>query len=283
MQKEWLFLDTGHHDAAVNMALDECMINWLNEGKIQPTLRLYGWKKPSLSIGHFQKAGKTIDFNAVDKHGCQFVRRLTGGSAVLHDNELTYSLVISEKDPGIPKSVKDAYYVLSKGVLEGYRNLGVEADYALPEKRARREHSAICFEEPAYYEMVVDGKKLSGNAQTRKNGVLMQHGSVPMRMDTDMLFDLFRFPSEKSRQRKREAFHHKAVTIDELTNKQHTYEMMTAAFKKGFETGLNIAFKPLKLSESDWEEVFYLADTKYESEALNFHSSKERVTSGQTN
>ncbi|MFD1360133.1 lipoate--protein ligase family protein [Lentibacillus salinarum] len=282
MQKEWRLLDTGYHDAAVNMALDECLINWLSEGRIPPTLRFYGWKKPSLSIGHFQNADKKIDFRAVDKHGCQFVRRLTGGSAVLHDHELTYSLVISEQDPGIPKSVKDAYYVLSKGVLEGYRNLAVDADYAIPEKRFERERTAICFEEPAYYEMVVDGKKLSGNAQTRKNGVLMQHGSIPMRMDIDMLFDLFRFPSEKSRQRKREAFHHKAATIDQLTNKQHTYDMMTTAFKKGFESGLNITFEPLELTEGDWEEVFHLARTKYELEAWNFHSSKERVINGQT-
>lgn len=282
MQKEWLFLDSGYLDAAVNMALDECLVNWLSEGRIKPTLRFYGWNKPSLSIGHFQKAEKTIDFRAIEKYGCQFVRRLTGGSAVLHDNELTYSLVIAEQEPGIPKAIKDAYYVLSKGVLEGYRNLGIEADYAIPEKHIERKHSAICFEEPAYYEMLVDGKKLSGNAQTRKNGVLMQHGSIPMSIDTAMLFDLFRFPSEKNRQKKREAFHQKAVTIDQLTNRQHTYNMMTSAFKKGFESGLNITLKPLELSESHWEEVFQLAHAKYESEAWNIYFSKECIANGQT-
>jgi len=280
MQTEWLFLDTGHHDAAINMALDECMINWLNEGKIGPTLRFYGWKKPSLSLGRFQKAQRTIDFDAVERHGCQYVRRLTGGSAVLHDKELTYSLVISEDDPGIPKTIKDAYYILSKGVLEGYRALGVDVDYAIPEKELKRERTAICFERPAVYEMVVDGKKLSGNAQTRLRGVLMQHGSVPMSMDVNMLFDLFRFPSEKSRNRKREAFHNKAVAVDEVTNKQHSYEMMVKAFKKGFETGLGITLSPLELTESDWEEVYQLAKTKYETEAWNIHALKERVTSG---
>ncbi|NIK11532.1 lipoate--protein ligase family protein [Alkalibacillus almallahensis] len=282
MEREWLFLDTGYHDAAVNMALDECLINWLHEGRIQPTLRFYGWEKPSLSIGHFQKAEKTIDFSAVNKHSCQFVRRLTGGSAVLHDHELTYSLVISEQDPGIPQSVKDAYYILSKGVLEGYKNLGIEADYAIPDEQVARGQSAICFEEPTYYEMVADGKKLSGNAQTRKNGVLMQHGSIPITMNTDMLFDLFRFQTEESRARKHKAFQNKAVTINQLTDQHHTYETMTAAFKKGFSTGLNITFRPLELSERDWEEVFHLANTKYKSEAWNFHLSKERVTSGQT-
>lgn len=282
MQKEWLFLDTGHHDAAVNMALDECLIDWLNEGRIGPTLRFYGWNKPSLSVGRFQNVERTIDLEAVEKHGAHFVRRLTGGSAVLHDNELTYSLVISEQDPGIPKTIKDAYFILSKGVLEGYRQLGLDADYAIPERELKRDRSAICFEKPAIYEMVVDGKKLSGNAQTRTRGVLMQHGSIPMSMDINMLFDLFRFPSEKSRKRKREAFHNKAITIDEVTNKKHTYEMMTTAFKKGFETGLGITLTPLKLTESDWEEVYHLAKTKYGTEAWNIQTSKERVNSGQT-
>lgn len=280
MQTDWLFLDTGHHDAAVNMALDECMINWLNEGKIGPTLRFYGWNKPSLSLGRFQKAERTIDFEAVEKHGCQYVRRLTGGSAVLHDNELTYSLVISEDDPGIPKTVKDAYYILSKGVFEGYRALGVDAEYAIPEPRTERERTAICFEKPAIYEMVVDGKKLSGNAQTRLRGVLMQHGSIPMSMDVDMLFDLFRFPSEKSRNRKKKAFHKKAIAVDDILDKQHTYEMMTEAFKKGFEKGLGITLTPYELTDEDWEEVYDLAKTKYETDAWNIHALKERTVNG---
>lgn len=280
MQTDWLYVNTGHHDAAVNMALDECMINWLNEGKIGPTLRFYGWKEPSLSLGRFQKAERTIDFETVERHGCQFVRRLTGGSAVLHDNELTYSLVISEDDPGIPKTVKDAYAILSRGVLEGYRALGVEADYAMPEMRTKRERTAICFETPAIYEMVVDGKKLSGNAQTRLRGVLMQHGSIPMSIDVNMLFDLFRFPSEKSRTRKREAFHKKAVAVDDILHKQHTYDMMTEAFKKGFESGLGITLTPYELSEQDWEEVYDLAKQKYETDAWNIHALKERSVNG---
>jgi lipoate-protein ligase A len=280
MQTDWLFLDTGHHDAAVNMALDECMINWLNEGKIGPTLRFYGWKEPSLSLGRFQKAERTIDFEAVKKHNCQYVRRLTGGSAVLHDNELTYSLVISEDDPGIPKTVQDAYYILSKGVLEGYRALGVNAEYAIPERELKKDRSAICFEKPAIYEMVADGKKLSGNAQTRLRGVLMQHGSIPMSMDVDMLFDLFRFPSEKSRARKREAFYNKAVALDDIMKEEHTYEMATKAFKKGFEKGLGITLSPLELTKEDWEEVYDLARTKYETDAWNIDALKERAVNG---
>lgn len=277
MREKWCFLDSGFENAATNMALDECLLNWHSDGKIPPTLRFYGWSKPSLSVGHFQDVDKVIDFNALEKHGCQFVRRLTGGSAVLHDDELTYSLVISEQHPSIPKSVREAYYVLSKGILEGYKNLGIMVDYAMPEKSLEKDRTAVCFEKPAFYEMVVDGKKISGNAQTRKKGVLLQHGSIPMNMDAQMLFDLFRFPSEEVRERKRRTFASKAITINQITNKIHKYNMLKEAFLKGFETGLDLTFNPLQLSESQWKEVHHLAQTKYASESWNKTDNKRSV------
>src|SRR5699024_8530330 len=120
---------------------------------------------------------KTIDFSGIKKHQCDFVRRLTGGSAVLHDDELTYSIIVSEAHPKIPHSVNEAYHLLAQGLLEGYRNLNIDADFAKP-KRSLHNRSAVCFETPAIYEMIVDGKKISGNAQTRKSGVLLQHGSI---------------------------------------------------------------------------------------------------------
>ncbi|MFC2947505.1 lipoate--protein ligase family protein [Virgibacillus sediminis] len=280
MEKEWAILDSGFHDAATNMALDESLLNWHSKGMIPPTLRFYGWSKPTLSIGRFQKL-KSINMEALKRHDCELVRRLTGGSAVLHDNELTYSLVINEQDPSIPASVQEAYHILSKGVLSGYRNIGIDADYALPERKRERERTSICFEKPAFYEMVVDGRKISGNAQTRKNGVVLQHGSIPISMDTEMLFDLFRFSSEKHRVRKRESFAEKAADIAQLTGKELSYKDMTEAFKKGFEDGLDINLHPMALSDAQWNEVYQLAETKYSSETWNYQTSKERVDNGE--
>lgn len=280
LKKHWAFIDTGFQDASWNMAFDECLINWHHEGKIPPTLRFYGWKAPSLSVGYFQKVDNKIDFDAIEQHRCQFVRRLTGGSAVLHDDELTYSLVISENDPDIPVSVQEAYHVLSKGVFEGYHNLGIPAEYAILDRDSARGRTAICFEKPAFYEMVADGKKLSGNAQTRKKGVLMQHGSIPMSMNTEMLFDLFLFSSGRIRERSRAAFSKKAVTINQLTNREHHYDMLTQAFKDGFKKGLDLELHPLQLTETQWEEVQQLAHSKYETRAWNINSNKERASIG---
>lgn len=264
MQEEWGFLDTGHRDAATNMALDESLLNWHRQGEIPPTLRFYGWTKPSLSVGRFQKVENQINFEAVERYACDFVRRLTGGSAVLHDDELTYSIVVTEAHPNIPKTVPEAYYILTKGIMEGYRNLGIRAEYAYPtERMTKKDRSSVCFEQVAYYEVVVDGKKLSGNAQTRKDGILLQHGSIPMRINEEMLFDLFSFPSEDIRKQQQAAFATKAIAIERITNKQHTYQQLAEAFYKGFETGLGVKFTPITLTDRQWAEVHQLAQTKY--------------------
>lgn len=280
MQETWKFIDTGHHDAATNMALDECLLNWHSEGKIPPTLRFYGWSKPSLSAGQFQKVERSIDFDGITKHDCEFVRRLTGGSAVLHDDELTYSIVVSEAHPNIPKSVTQAYYILSKGVLEGYKELGINADYAIPEREMLKERTDVCFEKTAYYEMIVDGKKISGNAQTRKHGVLLQHGSIPMTIDEDMLFEMFKFSSDSLRKRQQRNFSKKAISISQITGKSHTYDELADAFLKGFKTGLNIEVEPLELTDADWKEVDKLAVEKYRTKEWNMRLKKERAHIG---
>lgn len=280
MPETWGFLDSGIHDAATNMAIDESLLNWHSAGFIPPILRLYGWERPSLSVGQFQKAEKSIDFEGIAKHQCDFVRRLTGGSAVLHDDEITYSIIVSEDHPNIPQSIQKAYYILSKGVLEGYRNLGIHADYAIPEREAIKDKTAVCFEKTAIYEMIVDGKKISGNAQTRKKGVLLQHGSIPMTMDENMLFDLFKFKSERGRARQRESFSKKAVSIEDITGKPHTYDMLKGAFLEGFKTGLDIEVKPFELTASQWAEVNELASTKYRNDEWNLRRFKERVHHG---
>lgn len=268
MHETWTFLNSGHHDAATNMAIDEALLHWHSEQKIPPTIRFYGWKKPSLTVGHFQNVEKTIDFSGVSKHQCDYVRRLTGGSAVLHDDELTYSIIVSEDHDKIPHSVNEAYYILSQGLLKGYQHLGIQADFAKP-KQKPVERSAVCFETPAIYEMIVDGKKISGNAQTRKKGVLLQHGSIPMSIDAKMLFDLFRFSNENIRMRQREKFMNKAISINEITNKKHTFEELTVAFYKGFEQSLDITLEEIQLNREQWEYIHHLRTTKYITDTWN--------------
>ncbi|NGP44592.1 lipoate--protein ligase family protein [Bacillaceae bacterium SIJ1] len=269
MRDTWGFIDTGILDAKVNMAMDEMLLHWHSEGKIPPILRFYQWAAPSLSIGYFQKVDKAIDEQALDRYGVPLVRRLTGGSAVLHDDELTYSITLTEDKPYIPASVGQAYYILSKGVFAGYENLGMSVEYA-ETKKFDKNRSAVCFEKPALYELMANGKKISGNAQTRQKGVLLQHGSIPRTIDRTMLFDLFKFSNERVRERSRKSFDQKATTIHQELGQSVSVDAMKTAFKKGFETGVNIELVPFELTSEQWAEVYQLAEEKYGSLEWNF-------------
>ncbi|GGJ62587.1 lipoate-protein ligase A [Anoxybacillus voinovskiensis] len=276
MEKErWRFIDSGDCSPAFNMALDEALLEWHSEGKIPPTIRFYGWNPPTLSIGYFQKVEKEIDMEAVKKYGLGFVRRPTGGRGVLHDQELTYSVIVSEAHPKMPQTVTEAYRVISQGILEGFRFLGLDAYFAVPkteEEKAdlKNPRSAVCFDAPSWYELVVEGRKVAGSAQTRQKGVILQHGSILLDLDEEMLFSLFKYPNERVKERLRQNFKQKAVAMNELTERKITLPEAKEAFYKGFEKGLEIVLEPYTLSVEEMAYVNELAEKKYASDEWNF-------------
>ncbi|MBU8684237.1 lipoate--protein ligase family protein [Bacillus haynesii] len=276
MEKEtWRFIDSGRQDPAFNMALDEALLYWHSENKIPPTIRFYGWNPPTLSVGYFQNIEKEINLDAVKKHGLGFVRRPTGGRGVLHDQELTYSVIVSEEHPEMPKTVTEAYRVISEGILEGFRELGLDAYFAIPRTEKEKQslknpRSSVCFDAPSWYELVVEGRKVAGSAQTRQKGVILQHGSILLDLDEDKLFDLFIYKNDRLRERMQRNFKQKAVAINELTKEKVTIEEASEAFKKGFEKGLNIHLEPYELTEEETEFVADLARTKYAADEWNY-------------
>nr|WP_309100994.1 biotin/lipoate A/B protein ligase family protein [Fredinandcohnia onubensis] len=276
MGKEvWRFIDSGHCSPEFNMALDEALLDWNSEGKIPPTIRFYGWSPPTLSIGYFQKVEREIDLEAVKKYGLGFVRRPTGGRGVLHDQELTYSVIVSEEHPEMPHTVTEAYRVISEGILQGFRKLGLDAYFAVPKTAEEREglknpRSAVCFDAPSWYELVVEGRKVAGSAQTRQKGVILQHGSILLDIDEDKLFDLFKYPSERVRERMQRNFKNKAVAINALRENPVTIDEAKQAFKEGFEEGLNIVLEPYQLSDEELDYVHEIAEKRYKSDEWNF-------------
>lgn len=270
MSKKWLFLDTGRHTPAYNMALDEYLLQRGADGRKQPVLRFYGWDPPGLSIGYFQKTTDRVDRSGIRAHGFRLVRRLTGGLAVLHHDELTYSVVLPEDYPGMPGSVVGAYRVLSAGLLEGFRALDLSADLAIPNKSHETSHSPVCFEEASWYELVVEGRKAAGSAQTRQRGMILQHGSIPLTVDENELFDCFQYENERIKERARRAFGGKAVTLDRLAHRKVTLDEVKQAFYHGFEIGLGIQLVPVDLTEDEEREVLALAHSKYESDEWNY-------------
>ncbi|WP_393957236.1 lipoate--protein ligase family protein [Staphylococcus epidermidis] len=271
MTEIWNFINTGSKNPYYNMAMDEALLNFVSRGEIDPVIRFYTWNPATLSIGYFQRLQKEIDIDKVKEKGYGLVRRQTGGRGVLHDKELTYSVIVSESHPNMPSTVTEAYKIISQGLLEGFKNLGFETYFAIPRSKEERDklkqpRSSVCFDAPSWYELVVEGRKIAGSAQTRQKGVILQHGSILQDIDIDDLFDMFKFKNERLKAKMKENFVQKAVAINDISNQHITLNEMENAFEAGFKKGLNIDFKPLELTEKQLEEVQELED-KYRSEA----------------
>ncbi|AXE41472.1 MULTISPECIES: lipoate--protein ligase family protein [Staphylococcus] len=271
MTEIWNFINTGSKNPYYNMAMDEALLNFVSRGEIDPVIRFYTWNPATLSIGYFQRLQKEIDIDKVKEKGYGLVRRQTGGRGVLHDKELTYSVIVPESHPNMPSTVTEAYKIISQGLLEGFKNLGFETYFAIPRSKEERDklkqpRSSVCFDAPSWYELVVEGRKIAGSAQTRQKGVILQHGSILQDIDIDDLFDMFKFKNERLKAKMKENFVQKAVAINDISNQHITLNEMENAFEAGFKKGLNIDFKPLELTKKQLEEVQELED-KYRSEA----------------
>ncbi|MFS0780957.1 biotin/lipoate A/B protein ligase family protein [Bacillus sp. 1P06AnD] len=274
-KEKWLFIDSGNCSPGYNMAMDEMLLQWHSEGKIPPVIRFYGWNPATLSIGYFQKAEKEIDLQKVKDQGLGFVRRATGGRAVLHEHELTYSVIVTEEHPKMPKNVTDAYRVISEGILKGFLNLDFDAYFAVPKteeehQRLKDPRSSICFDAPSWYELVVEGRKVAGSAQTRQKGVILQHGSILLDLEIDKLFDLFLFKNDRIKERMMKSFSSKAVAINDLSERKVTLEEAKQAFREGFAEGLDVDLEALVLTDEQEQAIQALSKEKYESEAWNF-------------
>ena len=197
-----------------------------------------------------------------------------GGRGVLHDKELTYSVIVPESHPNMPSTVTEAYRVISQGLLEGFKNLGFDTYFAVPKtpeerQKLKQPRSSVCFDAPSWYELVVEGRKIAGSAQTRQKGVILQHGSILQDIDIDELFDMFIYKNERLKLKMKEAFVEKAVAINDISDEHITISQMEEAFEKGFKKGLNIELKPLELTEVQLAEVEELTE-KYRSDEWMF-------------
>ncbi|AXH99049.1 lipoate--protein ligase family protein [Sporosarcina sp. PTS2304] len=270
----WHYVDSGKCTSSFNMALDEALLDFHSKGEIGPVLRFYEWEPATLSIGYFQRIEKDIDMEKVKELGLGFVRRPTGGRGVLHEHELTYSVIVSEEYPSMPETVTEAYRVISGGLLEGFRNLGLQAEFSIPNEdvtnQLRNPKSGVCFDAPSWYELVVEGKKVAGSAQTRQKGVILQHGAILLSLDVEKLTSIFTYSSEAVKERVRRTLPDRAIAIDRLSDREITIDECKDAFSKGFEKSLDITLEPLELTEAQMECVRKIEKEKYANDEWNF-------------
>jgi lipoate-protein ligase A len=179
----WRLIDTGPLSGVENMAVDEALLQHFDPVTSLPILRLYGWQPAALSIGRFQKAVDDLDLERCRADQLSVVRRITGGGAIYHNGELTYSIICGPQQIPAAATTKDSFRVLTSFLLGLYRALGLQADYAVdlaPAGCRLGARTPLCFAGRESYDILVNGRKLGGNAQRRLRRVIFQHGSIPL-------------------------------------------------------------------------------------------------------
>lgn len=266
----WRLVRSEFADGRTNMAIDEAIMTAVAEGKAPPTLRFYGWEPFCLSIGYTQSMRREVDLEACEKAGIDCVRRPTGGRAVLHGDELTYSLIIPQEERRVAGGIVESYRRLSMGFVEGLGILGAQACQAEPHYGGARESSAACFDAPSHYEVTVSGRKLVGSAQMRRKGMVLQHGAIPLCGDVTRIMDYLKMPSEEVRERLRRTLAAKAITVSEAVGRTVTFEEVAAAFEVGLARTLEVEWVEAELSEEERELSRRLRLEKYDTDDWNF-------------
>lgn len=247
----WRYLPYAVYSGAENMAVDEALLlTMANTPDPQPVLRFYGWSPATLSLGYAQSYHQEVDEEACLAEGIEIVRRPTGGRAVLHQYELTYSVIAPEHDPHVSGTVIESYLRISQALLQGLKALGVPAEMVAC-GGVKEASSSACFDAPSWYELVVGGRKLVGSAQVRKEGVLLQHGSILIHFDADLLFRLLKFPNEEIRQRLLTGFRSKACALDEVWTHPIEREELEREICSGFCDIMEINLIHSRLTEQE--------------------------------
>lgn len=173
-----------------NMALDEALFESVATGRSRPLLRLYRWNRPTITLGYAQKGSRAVNQQVCAELGYDIVRRLTGGRAVLHDREVTYSVISSERSPLFNGKILDNYKVIAEVLRHAFDSFGLHVEIAPGRSRGGGGEEAypVCFMAPSSYELVFKGCKMAGSAQKRGEGAFLQHGSIPFEMDLAGLF-----------------------------------------------------------------------------------------------
>lgn len=252
-------LDGGAQEAYLNMAVDEAISRAVEAGQAPPTIRFYTWVTPTVSIGAFQLL-REVNLGCCKEMGISVVRRITGGRALLHQGELTYSVICSTHSPFFPSNLQGCCRVIAEALQLGLQQLGVAAQIVSPKSHRRPSpHQADCFSNPSVYEITVDGRKLIGSAQRRWLRVFLQHGSLPIQTDRELEKDLI--VGTKGNLARR------ATRLSNLLDPVPTLEKIQEALIGGFEKrlGINLNEGVLRPEEQIYTEE--LIRTRYATDS----------------
>jgi len=254
MTEKWRLLDTGLHNAFYNMALDEAIALARSRSLVPNTLRFFRWDPSAVSIGYFQSMEEEVDIQACKQRDIDYVRRRTGGGAVYHDRdgELTYSLLVGRDHRLISDDFQETYGTLCSGLTSGLKRLGIPAEFK------------------PINDIIVAGKKISGNAQTRSMNVVHQHGTILREVDPTLMFTLLKVPNEKIRDKLIRSAEERVTSTNRYLRREVAFEELKEAFITGFEDAFNIELVPGEILEFEEKLSAQLKVEKYATRGWNF-------------
>jgi lipoate-protein ligase A len=257
MTEEWRLIRTGFNDAFTNMAMDEAMLISRIEGIVPNTVRFYKWKPSAVSLGFSQQVEKEVDVEACRRLGIEIVRRPTGGGAVYHDSqgELTYSVAVSYD--AIPSDVLSSYRHLCKGIIIACGKLGLDAQMSFDDQARQCPN------------ITINGKKISGSAQTRRRNVLLQHGTILLDSNLEIMTKVLKMgrptacmPLERLQSR--------VTTLRRTLERPVPFEEVEEKLRLGFEEALNIRLSEQAFSSLELRQASELRLRKYSTYEWNF-------------
>ncbi len=271
VSQTWRLIQTPPYSGAWNMALDESLLKFTSEKTSLPTLRLYSWSTPTLSLGYSQPCAD-VDFERLENFGWDLIRRPTGGRAILHADEFTYSLTAPVDEPAVSGSLLESYQRISAALQKGLNILGIAttADKEYIAHEQARDQNPVCFRVPSNFEITWNGKKLIGSAQARKSGGVLQHGSLPLYGDLARITQVLKYPSDEDRQEASKALLDRAITLKEVTGQEFLWESISSALLDGFSEDFGVNFIQVEPEQYEIDYAQELLDDKYGTSCWNY-------------
>lgn len=263
MERKWRLILDNKYDGYCNMAIDEAiLINYRK--KNLPTLRIYGWKYPFLSLGYNQNPRDILNFNAK----IPFVRRITAGAAILHSQELTYSLTCALTDINLSSGVKESFKCLASFLIKFYHCLGLKAQFAQDsleeisplEKKKLGQYKNYCFSSYEHYDLLIGGKKIGGNAQKRIRNIIFQQGTIPQNIDFNLTAVAVKNTSEVK---------DKITFLDKILKSKTNFEDLQLLLSQCFQEAFDLELIKEQLSNQEKKIAEILTKYKYQSEQWN--------------
>lgn len=252
--EKFRFIDLEIHDAYTNMAIDESIMLAIKEERAPPTLRFYRWKPSAVSIGTFQGMNDEVAIDFCKSEKIDYIRRITGGGAVFHDynGEITYSILMPKNHPLAPADIIESYKLLCGGIIKALDYLGIDAEFK------------------PINDVVANGKKVSGNAMTKRHGCVLQHGTVLLDLDVNLMFTILKVPQEKISDKMIADVKERVTSIRDILDREVAIEELRSAMQRGFADALGIELEKGSLTKAETEMAERLAKEKYSTASWNF-------------